>query len=227
MHQLPADMQPYEKCRQYGPDGLSDAELLAVILRTGSTGKNVLSLSGEVLCALPDRSLRGLCHISQEELLEIPGIGAVKSVQLQCIGELGKRISGIHMEQPLVCDQPEAVAGYFMPEMRFLETEQVRLLVLDAKNRLIRSVIVSHGSFNAAMAGPREVFYLALKHRGVAVILMHNHPSGDPAPSREDLSITRRLSDAGRLMGIELLDHIIIGDDTYVSLKEQGYMCLY
>jgi DNA repair protein RadC len=224
MREMPASEQPYEKCEKYGVGYLSDSELLAVILRTGSMGERSVDLAKRLLLQLPNKSISGLFQASEEQLREIKGIGRVKAIQLLCLTEITKRMLRSNLsEQELICDEPHRIAAYFMPSMRFRETEQVRVLILNGKNALIRDVVLSEGSFNSAMASPREVFYYALKHRATAVILLHNHPSGDPSPSREDLALTRRIAQTGELIGIPLLDHIIIGDNRYVSLKESGY----
>ena len=126
--------------------------------------------------------------------------------------------------EKLKCNEPEQVAAYYIQQMRFLETEQVRLLVLDGKNALSKEIVISNGSFNASAAAPREIFYNALKHKAVNIILLHNHPSGDPTPSREDMLMTKRIQEVGHMIGIELLDHIVIGDNRYISFRESGYL---
>lgn len=224
MKEMPVSEQPYEKCEKYGAQYLSDSELLAVILRTGSRGECSTDLAKRLLLKLPGKSINGLFQSSFEQLREIKGIGRVKSIQLLCLAEITKRMLKSRMPlEELICEEPACIAAYFMPSMRFLETEQVRLLVLNGRNAVINNLVISNGSFNAAMASPREVFYYALKHKAVAIILLHNHPSGDPSPSREDLVLTRRIAQTGELIGIPLLDHIIIGDNRYVSVKESGY----
>ena len=224
MKEMPMSEQPYEKCEKFGAQYLSDSELLAVILRTGSNGESSAFLARRLLTKLPGQSISGLYHSSLEQLREIKGIGRVKSIQLLCLTEIAKRMlrDRISLEQ-LICEEPAQIAAYFMPSMRFLETEEVRLLILNGRNAVVNDITISNGSFNAAMASPREVFYYALKHKAVAIILLHNHPSGDPSPSREDLSATGRILQTGEMIGIPLLDHIIIGDNRYVSLKERGY----
>lgn len=225
MKELPLSEQPYEKCLQHGTGSLSDAELLSVIIRTGSQGEKAVDLSRRILQALPGKSLGGLFQISLEQLQEIRGIGKVKAIQLKCMAEFSSRmVQSSFTPAELSCTQPEEVAAYYMQQMRFLETEQVRLLILNGKNIRMRDVIISNGSFNASFASPREIFYYALKHKAVHIILLHNHPSGDPTPSREDILLTKRLSDSGQMIGIPLLDHIIIGDNRFVSLKQSGYL---
>lgn len=223
--ELPLSEQPYEKCMEYGAQSLSDAELLAVFLRTGSQGECSVDLAKRLLCELPGQNIAGLYRISYANLCEIRGIGKVKAIQMLCLAEIAVRIlrSGKH-KNAFLCNDPAVVAGYYMPSMRFLETEQVRLLILDGKNALEKEMILSTGSFTASMAAPREVFYYALKHKAVSIILLHNHPSGDPSPSKDDLVLTKRMADTGSMIGIPLLDHIVIGDNRYISLRESGYL---
>jgi DNA repair protein RadC len=225
MKELPPGEQPYEKCVLYGAESLSDAELLAVVIRTGSRGERAVDLARRVIHSLAGGHLGGLFETSFEQLQEIRGIGRVKAIQLLCLGELTRRMAHACMPpEKLSCREPGKVASYYMSQMGFLETEQVRLLILDGKNALTHEIIVSHGSFNASFAAPREIYYYALKHKAVSIILLHNHPSGDPAPSREDLLLTKRLMDVGNMIGIRLLDHIVIGNGRYISLRESGYL---
>ena len=222
--ELPVSERPYEKCEEFGPSVLSDAELLAVIIRTGSCGMGSTELARQVLMKVPGKTMGGLFQMSQEQFQEIHGIGRVKSIQLQCLTEITRRMMRSCMDvSALVCDDPERVAASYM-SMRLLETEQVRLLILDGKNAIRRDLILSNGSFNASLAAPREVFYNALKHKAVSILLLHNHPSGDPTPSREDIVTTRRIEETGQLVGIPLIDHIVIGDNRYVSFRESGYL---
>ena len=224
MKELPVSERPYEKCEAYGPGVLSDAELLAVIIRTGSGGVSATELARQLLQSLPGHRLSGLTQYSYEQLREMHGIGRVKAVQLLCLTEIANRIMrSLVTNDALQCDDPQKVAAAYM-SMRFLETEQVRLLILDGKNALIREVVISNGSFNASMAAPREVFYTALKHKAVRILLLHNHPSGDPTPSKNDVALTKRIVDTGEMVGIPLVDHIVIGDNRYVSFRESGYL---
>lgn len=224
MREMPVSERPYEKCEQYGAQYLSDSELLAVVLRTGSRGERSTELAGRLLQELPGKSISGLFQSSLEQLREIRGIGRVKAIQLLCLTEITKRMLKSHTAQKdLCCNEPQQIAAYFIPIMGFLETEQVRMAVLNGRNAMVNDVLLSNGSFVSAMASPREVFYYALKHRAVSIILLHNHPSGDPSPSKEDLALTRRIARTGELIGIPLLDHIIIGAGRYTSLRESGY----
>lgn len=225
MKEMPESEQPYEKCEKYGAHCLSDSELLAVILRTGSRGECSTALARRLLQELPGKTITGLFQSSLEQLREMKGIGKVKAIQLLCLTEIAKRmLKGRKRLEELICEEPAQIATYFMPSMRFLETEQVRLLVLNGKHAVVYDLVISNGSFNSALVSPREVFYYALKHKAVAIILLHNHPSGDPSPSREDLLLTKRIAETGKLIGIPLLDHIIIGDNRYISVRESGYL---
>ncbi len=225
MKELPVSERPYEKCEEFGPSVLSDAELLAVMIRTGSGGACSTELARQVLMRIPGRNIAGLFQVSLEQLREIRGIGRVKAIQLQCLTEITRRMMRSALcVTGMICEEPAEVAAAYMPGMRFLETEQVRLLILNGRNAVSREVIISQGSFNASVAAPREIYYNALKYKAVSILLLHNHPSGNPAPSREDIVLTRRLADTGYMMGVPLLDHIIIGDNCYQSMKESGYL---
>lgn len=224
MKEIPTCERPYEKCEQYGVGALSDAELLAVIIRTGRKGERVTELALRVLDNIPGKKIGGLFQMTLNQLQSINGIGRVKAIQLSCLTEITKRMmSSAVSTQQLLCTEPEKIAVYFMPKMKFLECEQVRLLILNGRNALVRDLEMSNGSFNSALASPREIFYNAIKHGAVSIIVLHNHPSGDPTPSREDILVTKRLADTGKMVGIPLLDHIIIGDNCYISMKASGY----
>lgn len=224
MKDIPKDERPYERCLGMGPEHLTDAELLAVIIRTGSTEETSLELAQKILALnYPNQGILGLLHLSLEELLTFRGIGKVKAIQLLCIGELSRRIwKQTAKPNRLVLKEPSQIADYCMEDMRHLEQEQVRALFFDTKQHLLREAVLSKGTVNASVISPREVFIEALRCGAVSLILVHNHPSGDPAPSRNDELLTKRMLEAGKSLGIFLLDHIIIGDNTYVSLRERG-----
>ena len=225
MKSLPESERPYEKAAEYGVESLSDAELLAVILRTGTKDKSVRDLAEEILKLGNPSGLPGLLHHSLADYQEIRGIGSVKAVQLSCIGELSKRIwKSAKVTSELICRNPAVIAEYFMEEMRHKEQEFLKMLILNTKNVLMKDIDISKGTVNASLATPREIFIEALKYRGTSVILLHNHPSGDPTPSNDDCLFTKRVAEAGKMIGISLLDHIIIGDNSYVSLKERGIL---
>lgn len=217
--------RPYERCLRHGPSSLSDAQLLAVILRTGTQGSNAIDLSEQVLkLSKGDSGLLGLCHLTAEELMTIPGIGQVKALQLQCVGELSRRISTYRARNQLTFSRPETIADYYMERLRHEERENLILMMLDTKGHLIGEKQMTVGTVNASLISAREIFMEALKYRAVSVLLVHNHPSGDPSPSTEDRKVTEKIRKAGELMEIRLLDHIIIGDRRYMSFAEKGLL---
>lgn len=226
MKDIPPNDRPYEKCVRTGPEGLSDEELLSIIIRTGSRQNNSLETARQILALnYPRDGILGLCHLSLQELTNVTGIGTVKGIQLMCIGELSRRISKRFAVSEIVSFlNPEAVARYYMEDMRHMEQEQLYAMFLDTKNGLIKDIMISKGTVNASIASPREIFIEALKHRAVGIILAHNHPSGDPTPSREDCLLTKRVKEAGSLIGIQLLDHVVIGDHSYSSFKKEGML---
>ncbi|MBQ9871265.1 MAG: DNA repair protein RadC [Eubacterium sp.] len=217
--------KPYEKAVQYGIRSLSDAELLAVILRTGTKDVNVIHLAEQILSSHPvHKGLVGLNYLSMEELTEIPGIGNVKAVQIRAVTELSRRISREKTREQVRLNQPETIADYFREEVRYLEKERVYALFFNSACYLIRDVLISEGTVNRSLVSPREVFQEALRCGAVNLILLHNHPSGDCEPSAADLELTRRFKSAGAILGITLLDHIIIGGSSYVSFSERGLL---
>lgn len=221
--ELPLSERPYEKFEKYGVNSLSDAELLAVIIRSGTKGRRSIEVASAILnVSKRETGLLNLHTATEKELMEIEGIGRVKAIQLLCVAELSKRISRETKKKRLALLTPEAVAEYYMEDMRHLKYEQVILLLLDIKNRIIKDVLLSKGNGNCTTILPRDIMTMAIKYEAFHYILLHNHPSGDPTPSGADIAITKRLIKAGELIGIQLLDHIIIGDNKYVSFKERG-----
>ena len=228
MKELPESERPYEKCRMGGPGILSDAELLAVILRSGTRGINSLELSMELLRHFSDLGgLAALSRVSAEELTDIPGIGPVKALQLLCVGELSRRMVRTRVRREVILDSPKAIARYFMEDMRHLENEEVVAAFFDTRGGLIGSRIISMGTVNVSVVTPREIFIEALRLRAVTAVILHNHPSGDPSPSAEDILLTRRIFESGQLLGIPLWDHIVIGDQCYVSFKESDLLPVF
>jgi DNA repair protein RadC len=222
---LPAGERPYEKCEHDGPGALSNAELLAVILRTGSRGESSTALAGRILRSTSPQGILGLLHLTMPELMEIRGVGRVKAVELLCVCELSKRIwHSLAAAQVREFTSPEQIAGFYMEEMRHLEQEELHVLMLNNKNALIRDVSLFRGTVNLSVASPREVFLEALRNRAVGIALIHNHPSGDPMPSDADREFTRRIREAGEMIGIRLIDHLIIGDQNYFSFSEWGIL---
>ena len=225
MKGLPEMERPYEKCMLYGAQSLSDAELLAAILGTGTQGKSALDLAREMLYQkLEGSGILGLVQLEEKQLRKIPGIGRSKAARLLCIFELARRISKETAKCQLDFSNPKSVADYYMEDMRHLKQEQLLLIMLNGKNRLIRDRVLFKGTVNQSFANPREVFLEALKAEAVFIILLHNHPSGDTSPSKADILMTRQIKEAGELMGIRLLDHIIIGNRSYTSFCNQGLL---
>ncbi|MDO4345528.1 MAG: DNA repair protein RadC [Eubacteriales bacterium] len=222
---MPDAERPYEKCLDSGPSSLTDAELLAVILRTGTPGRTSVELAREILNRAEGTSgLFGLHYLTIPELCKIKGVGKVKAVQIQCITELSRRIAKAAAGEGHIFQNAEAIAGYYMEDFRYLLQEQVMLLMFDTKGMLLGERIISIGTVNQSCISPREIFLEALKHHAVYVILLHNHPSGDVTPSPEDSLVTERMRQAGEILGIELMDHIILGDRRYFSFREKGML---
>ncbi len=224
MKNLPDDARPYERCSRYGPEYLSDSELLSIILRTGSRGETSLELAERILAlGGPKEGILGLLDLSLPRLMSIRGIGQVKGMQLLCIGELSRRIwKKRAISRPMDFRDPSQVATYYQEDLRHRGQEQFYLMMFNTKQVLLGDLMLSKGTVNASLASPREIFIEALRYQAVSLILVHNHPSGDPDPSREDICLTKRIREAGELIGISLLDHIVIGDGRYVSMKERG-----
>ena len=224
MKSLPEGERPYEKCLHFGASALSDQELLAIILRSGTTKRNSLDLAQDVLARTrltPYPGLSGLSHLSVADLMEMEGIGQVKAVQLKCIGELAKRISLGDAKAKLVLSDPGSIAHYYMEKLRHEEQEVLMGLMLGVKNQMMGDVVLSKGTVSLSVMPAREIFVEALRLHAVSLILVHNHPSGDPEPSPEDIESTRKLIEGGRLLGIRVLDHIVVGSRSYVSLRSR------
>lgn len=219
------NLRPYEKCLAYGAQALTDAELLAVIIRSGASGISAVHLAEQILeLNRQDRGLLGIHHLSMSELKELRGIGEVKAIQIKCIGELSKRIARTAARERLTFDEPASVADYYMEFLRHEEQEQMICMMLDTKNHLLGEEKMSKGTVNTSAISPRELFLAALSYRAVSILMVHNHPSGDATPSREDILLTQRVKRAGEMLGIYLLDHIVIGDCTYCSMKQEGLL---
>ena len=225
LKELPVSERPYEKCEKNGTAMLSDAELLAVILRSGTKDQTAIDLATKVLSIDPFyEGILGICHTSREELQKIPGIGKVKAMQILCIAELSNRLASAKVEDKISFHSPASIADYYMERMRYLSTEEVILAMTDNKNRLICDRVLSKGTVNCSLVSPREVFLMALEFHAVHILLVHNHPSGDATPSRQDIEITEHLARLGDMMQLPLIDHIIVGDGSYVSFRESGLL---
>ncbi len=216
--------RPYEKCLQKGASSLTDEELLAVLLRTGTRGENALELSRRILYHAGETGLLAIHQFSLSRLLTIKGIGKVKAVQISCISELAKRLAKTSYSDAICFTDPETIANYYMEEMRHEKQEIMKLLMLNSKTKLIGETNISKGTVNASLITPRELFIEALQKNAVSIIILHNHPSGDPSPSKEDVLVTKRIREAGLLIGIDLLDHVVIGDNCYISFREEGIL---
>lgn len=214
--------RPYEKCMEMGATSLSDTELLAVLLRTGTKGLSALDLARQILDSeCGEDGILNIHHLTLEKLKNIKGIGTVKAVQILCLSELAKRLSKASAKEGLILSLPSTIADYYMEDMRHQKQEHMKLLMLNTKSKLVGEKDVSKGTVNASLISPRELFIEALEKEAVSIILIHNHPSGDPTPSTSDILLTKRVKEAGELIGIELLDHIIIGNNCYISFAEQ------
>ncbi|EDL64694.1 DNA repair protein RadC [Bacillus sp. SG-1] len=218
----PTDERPRERMVQSGAASLSNQELLAIILRTGTKSESVLQLANRVLTTF--EGLRLLKEASLEEIMNIKGIGLAKAVQIMAALEIGRRIGNLAYDDRYSIRSPEDGANYVMNDMRFLSQEHFVCLYLNTKNQVLHKQTIFIGSLNASIVHPREVFKEAFRRSAASIICIHNHPSGDPTPSREDIEVTKRLVECGKIIGIEVLDHLIIGEKKYVSLKEKGYL---
>ncbi|WNY24663.1 hypothetical protein MsAc7_01870 [Methanolapillus millepedarum] len=219
MKDLPVNERPQERLLKSGPESLSNAELLAVILRTGTKNRNVLDLCQQVLS---EYSLKKLSRLSVSELKKTHGIGEAKACQIVSLFELSRRLESYTEEPKRLIKSPEDIFSFIYPKIREEKREKFIVLCLDTKNRVIREEVISIGSLNASIVHPREIFRPALMESAAAIVLIHNHPSGDPTPSPEDLDVTARIAGCGHLLGIEVLDHIIVGDGCFLSLKQEG-----
>lgn len=238
---LPKDERPRERLHKHGPESLRDADLLAIILKDGFQGTTVIQLSEQILAAF-EGDLKRMADHRSKQYEKIKGVGAAKSAQIVAAFELGKRLARSHAERDKITS-PADVADLMMPRMRYLQKEVVCVLCLDTKGgvttkgvagdhnddltwgqKLVAEGTVFEGTLNASVFHPREIFRFAIEESANSIILVHNHPSGDPQPSQEDIRATKQLIEAGNQIGIKVLDHIIIGDGIFVSLKEENFI---
>ena len=217
---LPKEVRPREKLLQYGASALSDIELLAILLRTGTTSRSVLHLAEDVLAQYKDKGLAAIMHMSPQEIASIHGIGLAKAATVVAAVELGRRLSERAARTLEKVEGPEDVARYVIPSLRFEQKEHFLAMFLDIRNRILALATISVGSLTSSIAHPREVFREAIRYSAAGVILVHNHPSGDPTPSREDIQLTKQMMKAGEIMGIPVLDHVVVAGDNFLSLKE-------
>jgi DNA repair protein RadC len=218
----PEDERPRERLIRHGQENLSDAHLLAIILRTGGSGKSAIDIAMELLDKF--KSLKNMEQAGIAEICRIKGMGKAKAAQLKAALELGRRVHKGPAGRRLSFSTGQEVFSYLHSKMTGMKKEVFYCLMLDVKNRLIREMRITDGTLTSSLVHPREAFINAVKESAASVIFVHNHPSGDPTPSRDDIAITERLEQAGETVGIRVLDHIIIGDGRYASMLEKGYL---
>jgi len=219
---MPPSLRPRERLLANGAAALSDVELVAIILRSGTAETSALDLAAHLLTRLG--GLRGLLDAATEELISVPGIGPAKAVQIKAALEIGRRVATTAPESRPVVRTPEEAANLVMETMRHLDREHFRAVLLNTKNQVLSIETISVGTLDSSAVHPRELFKSAIKKSAAAVILVHNHPSGDPTPSQADIDLTRRLVQAGSILGIGILDHIVVGDNKYTSFKACGLL---
>jgi DNA repair protein RadC len=227
LRDMAAGERPQERLEKFGPQALSDTELLAMLLRSGTRGQDVMTLSARLISAAG--SLSGLLKWQVEDFCQLKGIGRVKALQLVAVLELAKRVVSQQAEDEPLLDRPERIVAHMLPVVAGLEVEKFWVLCLNRRNRLIKRVELTSGTANATLAHPREVFRIAIREGSSALVCVHNHPSGDPSPSAPDVQITRMLRDAARTIDITLIDHVILGRPAadpvgkgYYSFRETG-----
>ncbi|MDY6907234.1 MAG: DNA repair protein RadC [Chloroflexota bacterium] len=220
MKELPAGERPRERLKESGAASLSNSELLAIILGTGTASENVLGLATRLLARF--NGLGGLARASYGELCAERGVGQAKTAQLKAALELGRRLVSAQPEERAVVHSPQDVANLLMAEMGSLDQEELKVVLLNTKNQVVAVRDLYRGNVNQSLIRPSEVFREAVRENCPAIIVVHNHPSGDPAPSADDIEVTERLIAAGRLLDIEVVDHLVIGQNRFVSLKEAG-----
>ncbi len=237
---LPESERPRERLHKYGPENLKDSELLAIILKSGYQGTTAIQLGEQILTAL-DGDLKRMADYKSKQFEKIKGVGEAKAAQIVAALELGKRLARFHADRDKITS-PSDVADLMMSKMRYLQKEIVCVLCLDTKGgvttkgvagdldnnltwgKKLSEATVFEGTLNASVFHPREIFRFAIEESANSIVLVHNHPSGDPQPSQEDIRATKQLIEAGNQIGIKVLDHVIIGDGIFVSLKEEGFI---
>ncbi|MBI5567717.1 MAG: DNA repair protein RadC [Chloroflexi bacterium] len=220
IHDLPSGERPRERLMREGPTALSTAELLAIIFRVGAVGENVLSVSSRLLAKYG--GLAGLARAPISDLQCEYGLGEAKVITLKAAFELGRRLTIASPDERYQIRAPGDAANLLMGEMSLLEQEEMRVVMLDTRNRVIAITTAYQGSLNTSVVRVGELFREAVRRNAAAVIIVHNHPSGDPSPSPEDVSVTRAIIQAGQLLDVDVLDHLVIGQQRFVSLKERG-----
>lgn len=220
VREMPSEMRPRERLEQFGASALGKEELVAILLRMGAQGESVVTVSKRLLTRFGN--LRSLASASLEEIADVRGIGRVKAITIKAAMELGMRLAAeeVNREEPI--RSSEDVWRIYGPEMRQLEHEEFRVVLLDTKNQALKFHTVSVGTLNVSLVHPREVFREAIRRGCHSIICVHNHPSGDPTPSADDIAVTKDLVKAGEIMKIRVLDHVIIGETRWVSMQETG-----
>ena len=216
--ELPESERPYEKLQIYGANKLSNAELLSIIIKTGTKEYTSIDLANKVLSLNTNSNIRGMLDCSIEEFMTVKGIGKVKAIQLTAIGELAKRMSKPLNILNIKITSPNDVCNLLMDELKYEKREKVKVIILNAKNNILKIVDLGTGTTSIAIIDPKDVLLEVVKMGAPKMILIHNHPSGDPTPSIQDLRITKRLCECSKMFGIKLLDHIVIGDGRYESI---------
>jgi DNA repair protein RadC len=222
VREMPEQERPRERLANVGAEALRDAELLAVLFRTGTREEGAVALAERVLRHFGN--MRRVGQASLDELQQVKGVGRVKAIEIKAALELGRRAATLGLAQRVKIASAQDVADMLMPKFRAYETEHFKCLLLNTKNEVLKTVEVSAGSVDQTLAAPMDVFRQAVREGAPALILAHNHPSGDPEPSRQDIQLTERMKSAGELLGVRVLDHVIFGDGRFVSLKDRGLM---
>lgn len=222
IREWPESERPRERLLSYGTAALTDAHLIAIILRTGGSGRSAVDLAMELMERF--KTLKGIAEAPIAELRSIKGLGNAKAAQMKAALELGRRLSCEHSPKGPAFSTGRDVHAYFAPRFAGLRKEVFYSALLDAKNRVFQVERISEGTLTSSVIHPREAFRTAIRESAAAVIFVHNHPSGDPTPSRDDVAVTERLSSAGETIGIPVLDHVIVADDSFVSMLEQGHL---
>jgi len=217
---MPLSLRPRERLLQEGPEALSDIELLAIMLRTGHAAASAVELATALLGHFG--GVKQLLGASAEELSAFKGVGPAKVAQIGAALELGRRVAMVTAWDRPCIKSPENAAALVMEEMRYLDREHFWALLLNTKNQVLAKETISIGTLNSSAIHPRELFKAAIRRSAAGVILLHNHPSGDPTPSRQDIEVTGRLIEAGNIIGIQVLDHLVIGDNRFTSFKAKG-----
>lgn len=217
--EIPIENRPREKLMNKGAKSLTNSELMAIIISTGNKKENVIELSDKFFNKY---NLKSLSRLKLGSLKKQMGIGDAKACKIIACFELGRRLSSFSENKKIIIKNPKDVANLFMLDMGTLEKEYFKALYLDSKNQIIKQETLFIGSLNESIVHPRDIFKIALEENAASVVILHNHPSGDPNPSEQDLEITKRIIEAGKIIGIEVLDHIIIGENKYISLKQKG-----